>query len=292
MGLISLLRFIVNHPINNGHELRAVFRFLKWQLNSVLNPYSIIYDFTERAKLIVRKGMTGATGNLYCGLHEYNDMLFLLHFLRKEDCFVDIGANIGSYTVLAAAHVGAQTISFEPAPSTYSHLTRNVSVNQINEKVKAYNMALGASVGMINFTTTLDTINHVATKDDKECLEVIVDTLDNMLSFQVPQLIKIDVEGFETEVINGASETLSNEKLKAIIIELNGSGSRYGYSENAIHEKLLSHGFKPFNYNPDNRVLVEAGNLGTHNTIYVRDLPHVEERLKAADKVRIYKKYI
>jgi hypothetical protein len=40
--------------------------------------------------------MTGATQNLYCELHEYNDMAFLLHFLREEDSFADVGANIGS----------------------------------------------------------------------------------------------------------------------------------------------------------------------------------------------------
>ena len=45
--------------------------------------------------------MTGATGNIYCGLYEFLDMAFLLHFLRNGDLFGDIGSNIGSYTVLA-----------------------------------------------------------------------------------------------------------------------------------------------------------------------------------------------
>jgi len=43
-----------------------------------------------------------------------NDMGFLLHFLRKDDLFLDVGANIGSYTVLAGGAVGAKSISFEP----------------------------------------------------------------------------------------------------------------------------------------------------------------------------------
>lgn len=46
--------------------------------------------------------MTGATGNWYCGLQEYEDMSFVLHALRPGDLFVDVGANIGSYSILAA----------------------------------------------------------------------------------------------------------------------------------------------------------------------------------------------
>src|SRR5436305_696190 len=100
MGLFAILKFITNHPLNRNHKFRAIMRFIKWQLNTRLNPYPIIYTFTAKSLLIVKKGMSGATGNLYCGLHEFNDMGFLLHFLRREDLFVDIGANIGSYTVL------------------------------------------------------------------------------------------------------------------------------------------------------------------------------------------------
>lgn len=58
------------------------------------------FDWIEGARLMVRNGMTGATGNIYCGLHEFTDMSFVLHLLRPDDLFVDVGANIGSYTVL------------------------------------------------------------------------------------------------------------------------------------------------------------------------------------------------
>jgi hypothetical protein len=105
MNAISLLKFITPHPLNRKHKTKAILRFVKWQINTRLNPYSVIYSFTKKCKLIVQKGMTGATQSLYCGLHEYNDMVFLLHFLIKEDSFADIGANVGSYTVLADGHV-------------------------------------------------------------------------------------------------------------------------------------------------------------------------------------------
>ena len=102
--------------------------------------------------------MSGATGNLYCGLHEFYDMAFLLHFLRKEDLFVDVGANIGSYTILASAHIGASVISIEPVRKTFDHLATNVLLNNVYGKVELVNSAVGSKNGVIEFTSELDTI--------------------------------------------------------------------------------------------------------------------------------------
>lgn len=288
MSLISLMKFISSHPLNEKNKVKSILRFLKWQINTRLNPYPIVYPFTKKAKLIIQKGMTGATGNLYCGLHEYNDMAFLLHFLREEDLFVDIGANIGSYTVLASGHVGTNTFSFEPVPSTFSHLINNISINQIADKVKAFNIALGSQKGNIDFTSSYDTVNHVANKDETNTIRVPIETLDNILQNQkAPILLKIDVEGFETEVIKGASITLNQNSLKAIIIELNGSGTRYNYDEKEIHNTLVSLDFKPFQYNPKDRALTAIDKFGTHNTIYIRDTNFVKQRVMTASKIKI-----
>ena len=288
MNIISLLKFITSHPLNQDDKIKSVVRFCKWQINTRINPYPIVYPYTERAKLVIQKGMTGATGNIYCGLHEYIDMAFLLHFLRPGDLFLDIGANVGSYTVLASIHVGAKTFSFEPVPSTFLHLQRNVSVNQIADKVKTFNVALGSQKGTIAFTSAFDTVNHVANKSETDTIDVPVETVDNILQNQAtPLLLKIDVEGFETEVIRGSANTLLQNDLKAIIIELNGSGARYNYDEREIHQTLLSFGFRPFDYNPKKRTLQLIDKFGTHNTIYIRDKDFVQERVISASKIRI-----
>ncbi|MFH6769530.1 FkbM family methyltransferase [Gaetbulibacter aquiaggeris] len=290
MSLYSTLKFIANHPLNGNNKLGTIIRFFKWQINTRLNPYPILYQYTTKSKLIIEKGMTGATGNLYCGLHEFNDMAFVLHFLRPDDLFVDIGANIGSYTILGAVHVGSKTISIEPVPSTFSKLLNNISINNAQNNVIAKNIALGSKKENVAFTKSLDTTNHVATASDKDIIEVNVETLDELLSNNItPSLMKIDVEGFETEVIKGALKTLNNHSLKAIIIELNGSGKRYGYDELEIHKTLLANGFIPYLYEPFNREIIKMEGFGTQNTIYIRDIQFVNERLKGAEKIEILK---
>lgn len=288
MQIFNVLRYIYNHPFNAENKMGGILKFFKWQINCLLNPYPILYTYTENARFIIKKGLAGATGNLYCGLMEYEDMAFLLHFLRSNDLFIDIGANVGAYTILASSEINAKTIAIEPVPSTYKNLMDNVLINNIQEKVNALNIGLGSKNGKLKFTKSFDPGNHVATENETDTIEVDIETLDTiLLKEQCPILLKIDVEGFETEVIKGADTTLLNKSLKAIIIELNGSGQRYGYDERQIHNKLSEHGFKPYNYNPKTRQLMELETFGTHNTIYLRDKEFVDERIKSARKIKI-----
>jgi len=292
MRLFGLLKFIYNHPFNSENKVGGVLRFIKWQINCRLNPYPILYPYTENSRFIMWKGLTGATGNLYCGLMEYDDMAFLLHFLRPEDLFVDIGANVGAYTILASSEINAKTVAVEPVPSTFKNLMQNVFVNKMQEKVTALNIGLGSKDGKLKFTRSLDTVNHVATENETDTIEVDINTLDSVLGDASPVLLKIDVEGFETEVLNGAAKTLANDTLKAIIIELNGSGERYGYDETIIHHKLVGLGFKPFKYDPKTRRLMELERFGTHNTIYLRDKEFVEDRIRTARQIKIGNKHL
>lgn len=287
MSFKQTYNFITKHPLNRKKKVKALTRFLKWQVGIRLNPYPVVYPYGEKSRLIVWKGLTGATGNIYCGLHEFEDMTFLLHFLRKDDLFVDIGANIGSYTILSASEVGTKTISIEPLPQTFDTLKTNIGLNKVSDNVRALNVGLGREEGVLKFTKSFDTVNHVATKDEKDTIDVPVEKLDNIVSMDKPTLIKMDVEGYETEVLAGMHNTLSNPNLKAIIIELNGSGERYGYDESKIHEHLLTLDFKPFIYAPFERKIKALETYGNHNTIYIRDVDFIEKRIASARKFTI-----
>lgn len=286
MSLKKTIRFILYHPLNRNNKIKALLRFFIWQFQSRMNTKPVAIKFGEKSKLIITRGMAGATGNLYCGLHEFEDMAFLLHFLRKEDLFVDIGANIGSYTILAASEIGARTYTFEPVPVTFYSLKRNIDCNDVSGIVKAFNIGLGNRPGNINFTNTLDTVNHVSVGIEEDVISVEVKTLDEMIEIDSDCLIKIDVEGFEKQVLEGMTNILINEKLQALIIELNGSGIRYGYDDIDVHNVLLSFGFKPYSYDPMSRKLDVLKTFGSTNTIYIRNEKFVKDRL---EKSRYFK---
>lgn len=245
--------------------------------------------FTSNTRLLMEAGMTGATGNYYCGLHEFEDMAFVLNLLRPDDLFVDIGANIGSYTILASGASGANSIAVEPLPSTFERLRANIRINNLDERVRLENVGLSDSASTLRFTTTLDTVNHVATEGDvgAESIAVPVYPLDDLLRDEEPLCIKIDVEGFEQKVLDGAVATLQRPSLRAVLMELNGSGARYGFNDDRIHDAMLAYGFNPYAYEPFQRALrsLSDRNASSGNTLYLRDIEFVQKRLSTAPEI-------
>jgi FkbM family methyltransferase len=274
-SIFSTLRFIAAHPLSSKRPLGAFWRYGRWQIESRLRP-EVEFEWIEGSKLIVRNGMTGATGNIYCGLHEFADMAFLLHLLRPEDHFVDGGANIGSYSVLASAVCGARSTAVEPDPDTMRSLRRNVLANNIQDRVRLIQAALGAQPDAVRFTVGNDTTNRVATEADAKTQEVAVRTLDDILDRESPLLIKLDVEGYETKVIRGAEKTLQNPSLLAIQIET---------VEEEAQSTLHRVGFSKFAYDPFRRQLSQqsAGSLTSgQNSLYIRDVGACRTRIEAA----------
>ena len=285
------LGFILQHPLSKRHVLRAITRLLVWQIQSAIFKKLVVKTFISSVRFYAKKGLTGVTGNIYAGLHEFEDMGFLLHFLRPDDVFFDVGANVGTYTLLASGICEAKSFSLEPVATTFKFLEDNILLNNLAPKVTAINSGAGANEGFLNFSTDEDTTNHVVLADEQfrtDLIKIPVITLDSLLVSALPILIKIDVEGFETEVLKGMREILANTTLKAIIIELNGSGERYGYDENDIHNLILSENFNPCYYDPFTRTLIHTQGYGTHNTIYCRDFVFVTDRLKKASAFEIF----
>ena len=105
-SFLRALRFILGHPLNRGRRGAAMVRYLRWQVGARLLPGAALVPFVNETKLLATPGMTGVTGNIYCGLAEFDDMAFVLHMLRADDLFVDVGANVGAYALLAGGCPG------------------------------------------------------------------------------------------------------------------------------------------------------------------------------------------
>jgi FkbM family methyltransferase len=283
--------FILSHPLSKKHPFKSIYRFILWQLQSNIYPAKFfVKDYVKGIKFYARKGLTGISGNIYSGLHEFNDMVFLLHFLRENDVFFDVGANAGSYTLLASGVCNAKSIALEPVMSTFNILTKNIELNNLQKKATLINSGAGSRQDVLNFSSNEDSTNHVITANEtnqNNIIQVSVITIDSLLNKDLPILIKIDVEGFETEVLKGMGQTLISPLLKAIIIELNGSGDRYGFDESQIHALLVANGFNSYTYNPFTRILMATEEFGGFNTIYCRDIDFINNRIKNGKGIKI-----
>ncbi len=152
--------------------------------------------------------------------------------LVRGDLFLDVGANVGTYSVLCAA-LGAEVIAFEPAPDTAHLLRENVALNGFS--IEVIQAAAGSERGETAFTRGRDAVNR---RDPLGEATVPVVTLDSVVGARRVAGIKVDVEGFELDVLQGLKVALEERRVDLLQLEWNAAGdrspvaallSKYGY---------------------------------------------------------------
>lgn len=159
-------------------------------------------------------------------------------YLRDGDTVFDIGANIGSYAIYAALrHPSARVVAFEPEYANLHLLRDNIIDNQLQERVAVYSVALGNRTGITRLHLQDLTPGAALHTESPDALQVTrtqkpVIGREGICTFTLdafcretglsPQGIKLDVDGTEPEVLEGARETLRSATLRSLIMEMFG----------------------------------------------------------------------
>ncbi len=293
--LFVVLGGMLKNPLNKQHRLKALIRFFKWQVGSWLVPGKVLIPWVNGSRIFAGFMMSGSAGCAYSGLHEFEEMAFTLHFLRRDDLFVDVGANVGVFTVLAGSAIGARCISVEPGEAAYNHLQDNITINQLSDRVLAIKVCVSNDDSSCCFVNSNEsTLSHIAsTAEQNNMSNVATKRIDTILAGEAPMFMKIDVEGYEKHALMGAVNTLKSKELKAILIEVGEHSWRYSIDPAEIHGLLSDSGFRPYRYNPFSRTidLVKATNREP-NSLYIRDEAFVADRLKNAPEFTVLGRYI
>jgi FkbM family methyltransferase len=281
---------IAEHPFNRARKARSLLRYLAWNLGRrMLSRADYSIELLPGTRILVSNRENFATLVYTCGLYDFEDMLFLLHFLRPGDWFGDFGANVGVYSVLAGTR-GASVLAVEPVPDTFERLCVNLRMNSV--QAVPVNCGLSDRTQVLSFTSDRGAMNKVATRAGPNTFQVEVVRADELVrqTNSAPCLLKVDVEGYEWPLLNGAVDLLSTSLL-AIIVEMNESGREYGYSDESVHSFLRSSGFSPYRYDPFSRKLFarEGINRESFNTLYLKDsaMPTLRERVMGAESVSL-----
>jgi FkbM family methyltransferase len=267
----SINRILNNHHINRGH---GIIRHLQWQGRKVFN----LFPFEQRISgsgIIAshRRCAVSALINSQ-GLYDYNNMSLIRDLLRDGGTFVDIGANIGSYTLIGSENNAARVYAFEPHPVTFQLLRKNIELNQ-RDNVVLHNVALGSSEGEVFFTDwTGSSINHIVpgTQQPSGTIAVPCHRMDQLCQIGgiTPQIVKIDVEGFEYDVLLGFGDLISS--VQVLMIEMNGLSDERSHGQRDIHSLLLSKGFSgPWMCRFDQRQMLPVTAGDTEDSLYISD---------------------
>jgi FkbM family methyltransferase len=204
------------HSQASGHRLSAVVRLCMWQLWRKLPRAGAIAQLSEGERLWCPPWSHLAAAWVSVGDHEA-ELPFVRTLLRPEDTFVDVGANIGVYTVVAALR-GARVLAFEPNANARGMLSANLALNRVEDRVEVLPFALADFSGPARFTTDLESSNHLQTTPEANCEVVEVRELDALVKpARQVTLVKIDAEGFDEAVLRGARGTLERERPVVIV---------------------------------------------------------------------------
>jgi FkbM family methyltransferase len=193
-------------------------------------PYSI-----NRINALPRKG----TDDFYMFYIPREKELLPHLVMHKGETFVDVGANVGYYSLKIAKEYsskGVTIIAMEAHPGNYKALCKNIELNDFN-CITAINKAVSDHKGIVTLYDRVDTRNRIRSemyslsnaffyesnvaRPEGGSLEIECDTLDNILGEQRVDVMKIDIEGAEVSALEGAARIL--KKLRKIIVEVHGS---------------------------------------------------------------------
>ncbi|RUT00244.1 hypothetical protein DSM106972_076920 [Dulcicalothrix desertica PCC 7102] len=248
---MRLKRFL-GRPDVKENFIKAFVKRLLWRLHWATTNKPYVIPFKTSLKISIPK--TGCGSLIYYqGYSELETADFMMRFLRPGMMLIDVGAHIGEYTLLAAQVVGesGQVHGFEPTPKLFPILSENVRMNNLRN-VHLNCMAVSDRTGDIEFEVfddpSISSIRKQVTSGSEQLVKVATTSLDAYLS-QINtkvDLIKVDVEGAEKLVFEGAEKLMSLPSSEAPVWLFEYSPHAYqsfGYLASDLFKLLHHHNY-------------------------------------------------
>ncbi len=229
---------------SRGHRLRAVGRTIRYDLQTRMLKRPTLATIGSRSRIIVYPGETNGPHAAYRSLPNWPEMGVWQQHLRPGDLFVDVGANIGIYT-LFALDLGAEVIACEPDRRNAARIRENLALNGYAAPV--IQQALSNEPGLLRFTQGLDSYNHIVLHGDSDrFVEVEATTLDDVLGDRTAAGVKVDVEGAERLVVEGARRALTEKRIRLLQLEWSAAAveTTLGERRDVVAELLHDAGYR------------------------------------------------
>jgi FkbM family methyltransferase len=217
---VRVMRYVWCHPANRGRRFRAVAVAVSFQVKGRLLRLPTLTRIGASSWIWAELHCSASSKAAYANPPDWDEMQVWRRFLRANDLFIDVGVNVGTYTMWAS-DCGAEVIAVEPDPEAYRRLVRNASLART--RVTPLRLAMAASAGTVTMTSGRDTLNRLVREEESSLptQQVEASTLDELISMRHVRGIKIDVEGAERPVLQGASRALHDHRIDLLQIEWN-----------------------------------------------------------------------
>jgi len=284
----NLVLSIWRHPANRSRRIRGLAGFFAWQFFKHVLKRPVVIRFHGK-RLKCYPDSTSTSGALYfSGYPDFWEMKFLKAYLRPADNFLDIGANSGVYSILAAACIGdaGHVDAFEPVDRTAVRIEEQAALNQL-DNLSVHRFAVSDQCGELEFGYSGDDATmHLRRADERAANPIVVKsiTLDSFEPYPRYAAGKMDIEGAEPMALAGAAARLAQRNPPVWLLELAGYSTCYGISSDEVVEQLAGSGFDCAVFDVSSRTLrytSKPWELGVQNVLAIarEQKAVVEQRL-------------
>ncbi len=260
----TLYQILENKHVN---KTKALSKHILWQIRKILKLYPFEIKISNFIIIVEDKNCGGCALANSMEMYDYNIMNLIKLLSKKENVFFDVGANVGIYSLIAAEENTVVVYSFEPHPKTFSQLYKNIEINGL-ENIIPLKLALSNTEGRSGFSDFAESSVNRFVKTGFEPRIIVNKKRGDEICKEfnvVPSLLKIDVEGFELDVLKGFGEYLSH--VKFIIVEFGELNNRDAME---IVELCNNKNFEgPFYFNYDGRLFTREIIKGENNVVFV-----------------------
>ena len=263
----------------------ALKRFISWKIIRLLKLKNYKAVFWGNRIINIQYNSFHAMWLMYNYWLDWDEFNLIKNYLLEGDTVVDIGANIGTYSLWMSKFTGSngKVFAFEPDRNNYLRLNNNIGLNQLVSKITAVQKAVGNINGCVSFTSGLDGENHIAKSNLKDTVIVSCVKLDNFFyDNQIGHIsyMKVDVEGFELDVLKGCMNYIMTKKIEIIQLEINQTIRNSGSDAEELTDYLRRHDYRLCEYDPlENQLQPANYNEQVENYFAVYDLARANERL-------------
>lgn len=278
-GLFRRFSWLLKNQAFRAKPVRTIRRILDWEIiQRKGEEINFVYDGCFIVSLRPNEGVSRLT--YYFDVSEPDLWQFYDQFLKPGMAVIDIGANIGLHSLSFSRRIGphGKVIAVEASPGIADRLLQNLDSNRV-ANVTVEMVALGANSGFVkvcqNRTDSSRSFVSTVTTEEPESGPVVpVSTLDDLFAkydLNYVDFVKIDVEGFEGQVIQGASNCLKEQKIGVLQLEMdNLSLSRNDTSPERIAKSLRDARYANVVWNTCDRRFHEVGpEFKAYNALFV-----------------------
>ena len=255
-GLFRMVGHVWRHPSNEGRRLRQLGQAVRFQVRARALGRPTVVALGDRSVVEARLRSAASVQVAFANPPDLGPWLVWQRHLRAGALFVDVGANVGTYSVLAG-ELGARVVAFEPDASNADFLRSNLRLNGLEAQIHV--AALADREGSMAFTSGLDSMNRLL-PGGGSARSVPVMTIDTCFPLDEIAGVKVDVEGAEGLVLRGAQQALAAGRIGLLQLEWNlMSRVEFGEGRDVVATLLRGHGYSLYRPDADGCLVPDAG---------------------------------